>query len=61
MKQPPEVFWKKGVFKIHRKTPVPEFFFDKVAGLRPNLLLRSTFKIKINDIAANTRLKVLYW
>ena len=35
-KQPPEVFYKKGVLKniakIHRKTPVPKSFFNKVAG-----------------------------
>ena len=31
----PEMFCKKGVLKIHRKTPVPQsLFFNKVAGLR---------------------------
>ena len=38
-KQPPEVFYKKRCsdkfHKIHRKTPVSESFFNKVAGLRP--------------------------
>ena len=37
--KPPEVFRKKNGLikfcKIHRKTPVPESFFNKVAGLRP--------------------------
>ena len=37
-----EVFCKKGVLrnfaKIHRKTLVPEFLFNKVAGLRPHLV-----------------------
>ena len=37
-KQPPEVFYKKRCSskfrRIHRKTPVPENFFNKVAGLR---------------------------
>ena len=43
-KQPPEVFCKKmcswKFHKIHRKTPVPETFFNKVAGLRPATLLK---------------------
>ena len=42
-KQPPGVFWKKGVlrnFKINRKTPVPESVFNKVAGLTPATLLK---------------------
>ena len=38
-KQPPEAFCKKMCSwkfdKIHRKTPVPETFFNEVAGLRP--------------------------
>ena len=37
-KQPPEAFCKKmcswKFHKIHRKTTVPETFFNKVAGLR---------------------------
>ena len=37
-KQPPEAFCEKmcswKFHKIHRKTPVPEAFFNKVAGLR---------------------------
>ena len=43
-KQPPEVFCKKRCSwkfrKIHRKTPVPESLFNKVAGLRPATLLK---------------------
>ena len=43
-KQPPEVFCKKicswKFHKIHRKTPVPEAFFNKAAGLRPVTLLK---------------------
>ena len=43
-KQPPEVFCKKMCFwkfqKIHRKTPVPEAFSNKVAGLKPATLLK---------------------
>ena len=43
-KQPPEVFCKKmcswKFHKIHRRTPVPEAFFNKVAGLRPATLLK---------------------
>ena len=43
-KQPPEVFCRKmcswKFHKIHRKTPVPEAFFNKVAGLRPGTLLK---------------------
>ena len=51
-KQPPEVFCKKmcswKFHKIHRKTPVPEAFFNKVvgrdflwcSGLRPATLLK---------------------
>ena len=42
-KQPPGVFWKKGVlrnFKINRKTPVPESLFNTVAGLTPATLLK---------------------
>ena len=38
-KQPPEAFCKKmcswKFHKIHRKTPAPETFFNKIAGLRP--------------------------
>ena len=38
-KQPPEAFCKKmrswKFHKIYRKTPVPEAFLNKVAGLRP--------------------------
>ena len=44
-KHPPEVFCKKicswKFRKIHRKTPVPEAFFNKVAGLRPATLLKN--------------------
>ena len=43
-KQSPEAFCKKmcswKFHKIHRKTPVPETFFNKVAGLRPATLLK---------------------
>ena len=43
-KQPPEAFCKKmcswKFHKVHRKTPVPEAFFNKVAGLRPTTLLK---------------------
>ena len=44
-KQPPEAFCKKmcswKFHKIHRKTPVPETFFDKRdSGLRPATLLK---------------------
>ena len=43
-KQPPEVFCKKmcswKFHKIHRKTPVPEAFLNKVAGLRPATFLK---------------------
>ena len=43
-KQPPEVFCKKRCsqkfHKIHKKTPVPESLFNKVAGLRPATLLK---------------------
>ena len=43
-KQPPEVFYKKRCSykfrKIHRKTPVPESLFNKVAALRPATLLK---------------------
>ena len=43
-KQPPEAFCKKmcswKFHKIHRKTPVPEVFFNRVAGLRPATLLK---------------------
>ena len=43
-KQPPEAFCKKmyswKFYKIHRKTPVPETFFNKVAGLRLATLLK---------------------
>ena len=39
-----EVFCRKGTLKkfreIHRKTPVPEPLFNKVAGLRPATLLK---------------------
>ena len=33
-KQPPEVFYKKGVRKIHRKVPDHSFFFDEVASVK---------------------------
>ena len=37
-KEPPEVFYEKKCsykfHKYHRKTPVPEFLSDNVAGLR---------------------------
>ena len=43
-KQPPEAFRKKmcswKFHKIHRKTPVPETFLNKVAGLRSATLLK---------------------
>ena len=43
-KQPPEAFCKKmcswKFHKIYRKTPVPETFLNKVAGLRPGTLLK---------------------
>ena len=43
-KQLPEVFYKKRCSykfrKIHRKTPVPESLFNKVAALRPATLLK---------------------
>ena len=43
-KQPPEVFCKKMCSwkfrRIHRQTPVPEVFLNKVAGLRPATLLK---------------------
>ena len=43
-KQPPGAFCKKmcswKFHKIHRKTPVPETFFNKVAGLRPETLFK---------------------
>ena len=43
-KQPPEVFYKKRCSykfcKIHRKTPSPESFFYKAAGLRRATLLK---------------------
>ena len=42
--QPPEVFNTKGYFqkfrKINSKTPVPEFFLNKTADLRPATLLK---------------------
>ena len=43
-KQPPGAFCKKmcsrKFHKIHRKTPVPETFLNKVAGLRPATLFK---------------------
>ena len=43
-KQPPELFSTKGYSqkfrKIHSKAPVPEFFFNKIADLRPATLLK---------------------
>ena len=43
-KQPPEAFCKKmcswKFHRIHRKTPVPEAFFNEAAGLRPASLLK---------------------
>ena len=39
-----EVFRKKlflEIRKIYRKTPVPRVFFNKVAGLRPETLLKN--------------------
>ena len=46
-KQPPEAFCKKMCSwkfrKINRKTPVPEAFFNKAAGLRPVTLLKKRF------------------
>ena len=43
-KQPPGAFCKKlcswKFHKIHRKAPVPETFYNKVAGLRPETLLK---------------------
>ena len=47
-KQPPEVFYKKRCSlkfrKIHRKTPVPESLFNKVAGPIPATLLKKRFR-----------------
>ena len=44
-KQPPVVFCEKRgsskFHKIHRKAPVPESLFNKVAGLRPTTLLKT--------------------
>ena len=44
--QPREVFYEKSCFKkfrkIHRKTPVPDLFSNKVAGLRPATLLKKS-------------------
>ena len=46
-KQPPDAFCKKmcssKFHKIHRKTPVPETFFNRVVGLRPATLLKKRF------------------
>ena len=43
-KQPPEVFWKKGVLKnftkFTGKNLCQNLFFNKVAGLRPATLLK---------------------
>ena len=43
-KQPPVAFGKKmcswEFHKIHRKTPVLDTFFNKLAGLRPATLLK---------------------
>ena len=43
-KQPPELFYEKRcsykLHKIHKKTPVPESFFNKIADLRAATLLK---------------------
>ena len=43
-KQPPEMFYKKRCsekyHKIHRKAPVPESLFNKIAGLRTATALK---------------------
>ena len=47
-KQPTEAFCKKmcswKFHRIHWKTPVPEAFFNKVAGLRPVTLLKKRLR-----------------
>ena len=59
-KQPPEAFCKKmcswKFHKIHRKTPVPETFYNKVAGLRPETLLK-----KDSGLRPATLLKKRLW
>ena len=46
-KQPPEVFYKKGVLlnfeKTHRKAPVLESLLNKVAGLIAQISQENTF------------------
>ena len=51
-KQPPGAFCKKNV----RKTPVPETFYNKVAGLRPETLLK-----KDSGLRPATLLKKRRW
>ena len=59
-KQPPEAFCKKmcswKFHKIHRKTPVPETFYNKVACLRPETLLK-----KDSGLRPATLLKKRRW
>ena len=47
-KQPPEVFCKKGCsenfFEFHKKTPVLESLFNKVAGLRTWNVIKKTLQ-----------------
>ena len=62
-KQPPEAFCKKMCSrkfqKIHRKTPVPVTFFNKVAAFRPATLLKKetlvqVFSCEFCEISKNT-------
>ena len=62
-KQPPEVFCKKRCsqkfHKTHRKTPAPDLFFNKVAGLKPATLskketLARVFSCEFCEISKNT-------
>ena len=43
-KQPPQVFYKKGVFKNFAKFTAKQlcrsFFFDKISGIKPPTLLK---------------------
>ena len=52
-KQPPEVFCKK-FCKIHRKTPVPETLFNKVAGFIKKESLAQVFSCEFCEISKNT-------
>ena len=52
--------WK--FHKIHRKTPVPETFFNKVEGLRPaNLLRKRLWPQACNFIKKETGTGVFLW